>query len=204
MWSPSTTTTATPTPWVAGTPGGRTPRTPTPARRGRRPPGRERRTPYRSAVRDSRSSGTGERRHRYNVTAPGWKTGSPGRSRRAHGVVPRPVYAGGVTAGGRPDTYTHGHQEAVLRARPLADRRQLGRLPAAPPAPGFDPARRGCGPGSLTIDLARRTAPGRVIGIDLSDGGGGRSRGRGHDGRRGQCQLPGRRLSIRPSGGGLV
>jgi ubiquinone/menaquinone biosynthesis C-methylase UbiE len=27
----------------------------------------------------------------------------------------------------------------------------------------------GCGPGSLTIDLARRTAPGRVIGIDLSD-----------------------------------
>ncbi len=27
----------------------------------------------------------------------------------------------------------------------------------------------GCGPGSLTIDLARRTAPGRVVGIDLSD-----------------------------------
>ena len=35
--------------------------------------------------------------------------------------------------------------------------------------PGLDLLDVGCGPGTITVDLARRVAPGKVIGIDRSD-----------------------------------
>jgi len=64
--------------------------------------------------------------------------------------------------------YTHGHHESVLRshlwrtvdnsAAYLADRLH----------PGVSVLDVGCGPGNLTVDLARRVAPGRVLGIDNS------------------------------------
>ncbi|MEO7429858.1 MAG: methyltransferase domain-containing protein, partial [Acidimicrobiales bacterium] len=67
-----------------------------------------------------------------------------------------------------PDTYTHGHHESVLRshrwrtvensAAYLIDRLQ----------PGTDVLDVGCGPGTITVDMAARVAPGRVVGIDTT------------------------------------
>ncbi len=67
------------------------------------------------------------------------------------------------------DTYTHGHQDAVLRAH----RRRTAANSAAYLLPALRPGLRlldvGCGPGTLTVDLARRVAPGQVVGIDVVD-----------------------------------
>ncbi|WP_434061980.1 class I SAM-dependent methyltransferase [Actinotalea lenta] len=63
-------------------------------------------------------------------------------------------------------TYTHGHAESVLashRVRRAADS-------AAYLLPELRPGLRlldvGCGPGSITVDLARLVAPGEVVAID--------------------------------------
>jgi SAM-dependent methyltransferase len=63
-------------------------------------------------------------------------------------------------------TYTHGHADAVLRSHRwrTADNSAAYLLPHL--RPGLDLLDVGCGPGSLTADLARRVAPGRVIAID--------------------------------------
>lgn len=68
------------------------------------------------------------------------------------------------------DTYTHGHQPSVVRshaARTAANSAAylLPRLDA-----GVTVLDIGCGPGSITVDLARRVEPGHVHGIDRSDG----------------------------------
>jgi ubiquinone/menaquinone biosynthesis C-methylase UbiE len=68
----------------------------------------------------------------------------------------------------RADTYTHGHHDAVLRSH----RWRTVENSAAYLAPRLRPGVRildvGCGPGTLTVDLARRVAPGEVVGIDLA------------------------------------
>lgn len=67
-----------------------------------------------------------------------------------------------------PDVYTHGHHESVLRSH---TRRQVADSAAylAPHLrPGLSLLDLGCGPGTLTIDLARHVAPGRVVGVDAS------------------------------------
>ncbi len=65
------------------------------------------------------------------------------------------------------DTYTHGHQDAVLRAH----RWRTAANSAAYLLPALRPGLRlldvGSGPGTLTVDLARRVAPGQVVGIDV-------------------------------------
>jgi SAM-dependent methyltransferase len=63
-------------------------------------------------------------------------------------------------------TYTHGHVDAVLRSHRwrTADNSAAYLLPHL--RAGLDLLDVGCGPGSLTADLARRVAPGRVIAID--------------------------------------
>ena len=65
-------------------------------------------------------------------------------------------------------TYTHGHHESVLRSH----RWRTVDNSAAYVAPRFVPGARvldvGCGPGTITVDIADRVAPGRVIGIDAS------------------------------------
>ncbi len=66
------------------------------------------------------------------------------------------------------DVYTHGHHESVLRSHRWRTAENsagylLGRL-----APGADLLDVGCGPGTITLDLARHVAPGRVVGIDAS------------------------------------
>jgi SAM-dependent methyltransferase len=71
-------------------------------------------------------------------------------------------------AGVTPDVYTHGHHESVLRSH----RWRTAENSAAYLLPhlrcGMSLLDVGCGPGTITFDLARRLAPGLVVGVDLS------------------------------------
>jgi ubiquinone/menaquinone biosynthesis C-methylase UbiE len=66
--------------------------------------------------------------------------------------------------------YTHGHHDAVLRSHRWRTAENsasylLGRL-----RPGLDLLDVGCGPGTVTADLARRVAPGgSVVGVDAAE-----------------------------------
>ena len=66
------------------------------------------------------------------------------------------------------DVYTHGHDDAVLRSHRwrTAENSAAYLLPRL--GPGLSLLDVGCGPGTLTADLAARVAPGRVVGIDVS------------------------------------
>jgi ubiquinone/menaquinone biosynthesis C-methylase UbiE len=65
-------------------------------------------------------------------------------------------------------TYTHGHHESVLRSH----RWRTVENSAAYAIPYFTSGARvldvGCGPGTITLDIAQRVAPGQVTGIDPS------------------------------------
>jgi ubiquinone/menaquinone biosynthesis C-methylase UbiE len=67
-----------------------------------------------------------------------------------------------------PDTYTHGHHESVLRSHQwrTAENSAAYLLPSL--RPGLDLLDVGCGPGTITVDLAARVAPGNVVGVDSS------------------------------------
>lgn len=65
-----------------------------------------------------------------------------------------------------PDVYTHGHHESVLRAHTRRDVANSAAYLAPLLRPGMSLLDIGCGPGTLTVDLARHVAPGRVLGID--------------------------------------
>ena len=64
------------------------------------------------------------------------------------------------------DRYTHGHHDSVLRSH----RWRTAENSAAHLLPHLRAGQRlldvGCGPGTITLDLARRVAPGPVLGID--------------------------------------
>jgi ubiquinone/menaquinone biosynthesis C-methylase UbiE len=66
------------------------------------------------------------------------------------------------------DVYTHGHHDPVLRSH----RWRTAENSAAYLLPRLRPGARlldvGCGPGTLTVDLARRVAPAAVLGIDFA------------------------------------
>lgn len=70
-------------------------------------------------------------------------------------------------AAGRAETYVHGHHESVLRSHRwrTAQNSAAHLLPLL--RPGLDLLDVGCGPGTITVDLARAVAPGRTVGVDL-------------------------------------
>jgi 2-polyprenyl-3-methyl-5-hydroxy-6-metoxy-1,4-benzoquinol methylase len=73
-----------------------------------------------------------------------------------------------VTAEAAQDVYTHGHQDAVLRSHRwrTAENSAAYLLPHI--SPGMTLLDVGCGPGTLTADLAAQVAPGRVLAVDTS------------------------------------
>jgi len=66
-------------------------------------------------------------------------------------------------------TYTHGHHESVLRSHRwrTAENSAAYLLPLL--EPGMDLLDVGCGPGTITVDLAARVAPGTAVGIDSAE-----------------------------------
>jgi SAM-dependent methyltransferase len=66
------------------------------------------------------------------------------------------------------DVYTHGHHESVLRSHTWRTAENSAGYLLPHLRPGMDLLDLGCGPGTITVDLAARVAPGRVLGIDAS------------------------------------
>src|SRR5215468_1774146 len=65
--------------------------------------------------------------------------------------------------------YTHGHHESVLRSHRwrTAENSAAYLLPHL--RPGMSVLDVGCGPGSITVDLAARVAPGRVAALEVTE-----------------------------------
>lgn len=64
------------------------------------------------------------------------------------------------------DTYTHGHHDSVLRSHRWRTVDNSAAYLRDHLVAGRSLLDVGCGPGSLSIDLARRVAPGRVLAVD--------------------------------------
>jgi SAM-dependent methyltransferase len=73
---------------------------------------------------------------------------------------------GGLQESMTHDVYTHGHHESVLRSHTWRTAENSAGYLLAALRPGLDLLDVGCGPGTITLDLARLVAPGRVVGID--------------------------------------
>jgi 2-polyprenyl-3-methyl-5-hydroxy-6-metoxy-1,4-benzoquinol methylase len=67
-----------------------------------------------------------------------------------------------------PDTYTHGHHESVLRSHEWRTAENSAGYLLPHLRPDMDLLDVGCGPGTITLDLAQRLAGGRVLGIDTA------------------------------------
>lgn len=65
--------------------------------------------------------------------------------------------------------YGQGHSESVVRSQHWRTVDNSAAYLAPHLRPGMRVLDVGCGPGTITIDLARRVAPGRVLGIDVSE-----------------------------------
>jgi ubiquinone/menaquinone biosynthesis C-methylase UbiE len=66
------------------------------------------------------------------------------------------------------DTYTHGHHESVLRSHTWRTAENSAGYLLPELTSGMDLLDLGCGPGTITLDLATRVAPGRVVGLDAA------------------------------------
>ncbi|MGQ7295593.1 methyltransferase domain-containing protein [Quadrisphaera sp. KR29] len=67
-------------------------------------------------------------------------------------------------------TYTHGHAEPVLASHRWRTAENSCGYLLDHLRPGLDLLDLGCGPGTITVDLAGRVAPGRVVGLDAAPG----------------------------------
>ena len=65
--------------------------------------------------------------------------------------------------------YTHGHDDSVLRSHRWRTAENSAAYLLEHLEPGMDLLDVGCGPGTITMDLAARVAPGRVKGVDASE-----------------------------------
>src|SRR5881396_2223443 len=65
-------------------------------------------------------------------------------------------------------TYTHGHHESVLRSHKWRTVDNSAAYLAPHLTTGTSVLDLGCGPGTITADIGRRVAPGRVLAIDAS------------------------------------
>ncbi len=68
------------------------------------------------------------------------------------------------------ERYTHGHHESVLRSHRWRTVENSVAFVLPHLRAGMSLLDVGCGPGSITADLARRVAPGHVLGIDAAPG----------------------------------
>src|ERR1700736_4877752 len=66
------------------------------------------------------------------------------------------------------DTYTHGHHESVLRSHSWRTAENSAAYLLGALESGQRVLDVGCGPGTITIDLASHVAPGSVVGIDAT------------------------------------
>lgn len=64
------------------------------------------------------------------------------------------------------ETYTHGHHESVLRSHTWRTAQNSAAYLLDHLRPGLSLLDVGCGPGTITVGLAERVAPGRVVGLD--------------------------------------
>lgn len=64
------------------------------------------------------------------------------------------------------DTYTHGHAEIVLRSHALRTVADSAAYLVEDLRPGKRVLDVGCGPGTITVDIAGRVDPGEVVGIE--------------------------------------
>lgn len=64
------------------------------------------------------------------------------------------------------DTYTHGHHESVLRSHRARTAENSAGYLLPHLSSGQSVLDIGCGPGTITLDLARRVAPGQTVGVD--------------------------------------
>jgi ubiquinone/menaquinone biosynthesis C-methylase UbiE len=68
-----------------------------------------------------------------------------------------------------PERYTLGHHESVLRSHRWRTVENSAAYLIPHLRPGMNVLDVGSGPGTITVDIARRVFPGKVIGIDASD-----------------------------------
>ncbi|BDZ43069.1 hypothetical protein GCM10025865_23680 [Paraoerskovia sediminicola] len=80
-----------------------------------------------------------------------------------------PTGPGGSTPSLESESYTHGHHESVLRSHRWRTAENSATFLLPHLAPGTTVLDVGCGPGTLTADLASRVAPATVIGVDASE-----------------------------------
>ena len=65
--------------------------------------------------------------------------------------------------------YTHGHHESVLRGHRVRTAENSAGYLLPHLRPGLSVLDVGCGPGTITVDLAARVAPGRVTAIEMTE-----------------------------------